>query len=419
MTATVHVIGAGLSGLATAVDVARAGLRAIVYEAAGHAGGRCRSFHDATLDRTIDNGNHLVLSGNHAIHNYLETLGATSRLVGPDAAEFPFVDLATNERWCVRPDSGVVPWWILNPQRRIPGTRIVDYLAGLRLAFAGKEATVAACVGNGALFRRFWQPLTEAVLNTSAEEGAAHLLWPVLRETFGRGEAACRPRIARDGLSDCFVDPALAYLRRSGCEVRMHARVRALKLTSERVECLVLAGGEEQDVRAGDAVVVAIPPHLAADLVPGLTVPQAYRAIVNGHFRLSQALPGPALVGIVGGICHWLFLRGDVASITISAADAYLERSADALAEAMWQDIVRILNLRDAPRPVFRIIREKRATFLQTPAEVARRPGCETTWSNLLLAGDWTDTGLPATLEGSVRSGNTAAAKALSVVHRA
>lgn len=394
-------------------------MRAIVYEAAGHAGGRCRSFFEPTLQRSIDNGNHLVLSGNRAVYTYLQTLGATDGLTGPERAEFPFVDVTTGERWCVQPGAGVIPWWVLSPQRRIPGTRAIDYLSGLRLAFAGRDETVRSCVGNGTLFTRFWQPMTEAVLNASAEEGAARLLWPVLRETFGRGEAACRPRIAREGLSECFVNPALAFLARSGSELHFHTRVRSLVFDAGRVTALEFAGGEQRPIEPGGAVIIAVPPQVAGDLIPGLTPPEGSRAIVNGHFRLPHTVPGTTLQGMIGGLCHWLFVRGDVASVTISAADALLDRSADALANAMWREIAGVLDLGDLPTPPVRIIREKRATFLQTPAQLERRPGCTTAWANLLLAGDWTDTGLPATIEGSLRSGHTAAAKALAAVGHA
>jgi squalene-associated FAD-dependent desaturase len=420
VTPTIHVIGAGLSGLAAAVRVARAGGRAIVYEAAGHAGGRCRSFFDATLERRIDNGNHLVLSGNQAVHDYLNALGATAGLTGPDRAEFPFIDLATGERWCVRPGRSAVPWWILSAQRRIPGTRPGDYLSALRLAFADRNDTVGACVGNGVLRHRFWEPLTEAVLNASVEEAAACLLWPVLRETFGRGEAACRPRVAREGLSECFVDPALAFLRRSGSEVLLHARVRSIVYDGGRATRLVFTGGDARAIDADSAVIVAVPPQGAVDLIPGLVSPQGHRAILNVHYRLPPgATAEPAILGLVGGVCHWLFVRGDVASVTVSAADPLLERSGDTLAAEIWQEVAKTLNLGDIPLPPFRMIREKRATFLQTPAQVARRPGCETTWPNLFLAGDWTNTGIPATIEGSVRSGNSAGAKAFASLRHA
>jgi hypothetical protein len=113
---------------------------------------------------------------------------------------------------------------------------------------------------------------------------------------------------------------------------------------------------------------------------------------------------------MVGGLCHWLFLRGDVASVTISAADGVAKTDADALAKAMWSEIGLALGMDDGlPLPRCRIVKEKRATFAQTPAEVARRPEARTRFANLFLAGDWTRTGLPATLEGSVRSGNSAA----------
>jgi len=170
---------------------------------AGQAGGRCRSYHDAALDRRIDNGNHLLLSGNHAAMAYLREIGADDSLTGPARAVFPFVDLQTGERWTLRPSAGLVPWWVLSPSRRVPGTRLADYLRGLRVLTADPDATVADTVDpESPLFRRFWEPLAAAALNTDAREGAARLLAPVLRETFGRGEAACRPRIAADGLSE-------------------------------------------------------------------------------------------------------------------------------------------------------------------------------------------------------------------------
>lgn len=413
MAARVHVIGAGIAGLAAAVRLAGAGHPVRLYEAAGHAGGRCRSYHDPVLDRLIDNGNHLVLSGNRAINAYLATIGAADRLGGPARAAYPFIDIGSGERWTVRPNGGWLPWWILRPDRRVAGSRPGDYLAALRLAWAKPETTVAACLaGDPRLFQRFWEPLAVGVLNTPAEAAAAALLWPVLKETFGRGEAFCRPRIAREGLGPCFIDPALAWLAGRGAEIRFGARVKALACDAGGVVRLDLAAAGGVAVAAGEAVILAVPAPVAATLLPTLTTPKAHAAIVNAHFRLAVAPTAPPLLGLVGGLGQWLFVRGDVASVTISAADRLLEHPAEALAAAIWREVALALDCPQQPLPPWRIIREKRATFLQTPTEVARRPGCDTPWRNLYLAGDWTDTGLPATLEGSVRSGHSAAAKA-------
>lgn len=417
--AQVHVIGAGIAGLAAAVGLAGAGHAVRLYEQARFAGGRCRSYADPVLGRTIDNGNHLVLSGNHAIAAYLTTIGAADRLGGPARAVYPFIDIATGERWTVRPGAGPLPWWIFCPSRRVAGSRAGDYLAALRLRRAGRTATVAECLaGNPRLYARFWEPLAVGVLNTPAEQAAAALLWPVLRETFGRGEAFCRPRIARDGLADCFIEPALAWLAGQGAEVRFGARVKALAGEGGRIVRLDLAAAGSVGVAADEAVILAVPAPGAAALVPGLEVPSAHAAILNAHFRLP-APGGPALLGIVGGLSQWLFVRGDVASVTVSAADRLIDRPAEDLAPAVWREVAIALGRRGAPLPPWRIVREKRATFLQTPEQVARRPAAATAWRNLYLAGDWTDTGLPATLEGSVRSGNIAAAKVEQFLARA
>ena len=118
----------------------------------------------------------------------------------------------------------------------------------------------------------------------------------------------------------------------------------------------------------------------------------------------------------MGGTCQWLFVRGDIASVTVSAADALADQPSAAIAGRFWADVTRALGLGDAPLPPHRIVKEKRATFAQTPEEVARRPGTRTAWRNLCLAGDWTDTGLPATIEGAVRSGRAAADAVLATL---
>lgn len=406
------MIGAGLAGLAAALKLAGTGREVVVHEAAPQAGGRCRSFADSRLGCRIDNGNHLVLAGNQAVRRHLERTGAAASVTGPEAVLLPFVDLVSGDRWTIRWERGRVPWWLLRASRRVPGTSLGAYLQAFRLTRADAGATIGEVVDTtGPLFRQLLDPLARAVLNTPAAEASAALFGAVLKETFGRGAEATRPLVAREGLSESFVEPAMSTLAREGVALRLGSRLRALRSSGERCVALDVGDGPVE-VAADDGVVLALPAAQAAALLPGLTVPEGHHAIVNGHFRLDRAvvLPeGAVLLGILGGTAEWLFARGAVVGVTVSAADALAEEDAAAIAERLWGDAVRALALPPAPLPPHRIVKEKRATFSQTPAEVRRRPRPETRIDNLVLAGDWTDTGLPATIEGALRSGERAA----------
>ncbi len=417
--ARVVIVGAGLAGLACAVRLCKVDIEVVMLEAARHAGGRCRSFHEKSLATTIDNGNHLLLSGNSAAMELLDDIGARDRLVGPATASFPFADLATGERWTVSPGRGRVPWWVLDESRRVAGTSPADYFSIVRLLRRRNGATFTDIVPpRGALYERFWDPFIVAVLNVAPEHAAAELLTPVLWETFAKGADACRPLVARDGLSDTYDDPSLAQIRDTRGEVRFGARVAGIDFEDGRAMSL-RCGSEQLSIGKEDLVVLAVTAPVAQDLVPGLTVPQEHSAIVNLHYRLDPPpqLDGP-FIGLVNGLAQWLFVRDDIASVTISAADDVAERPSEEIAGEVWRDISPILGRATSDMPPCRVIKEKRATFMQSPSQVALRPGTKTQFANLFLAGDWTDTGLPATIEGTIRSGNAAGDAALDCLRR-
>ena len=413
----VHVIGAGLSGLSCALRLALAGTEVALYESAGHAGGRCRSFLDDSLGCVIDNGSHMMLGANESTRAYLADIGSEDMVSEIAPAAFPFRDVATGQTWRIAPGAGMVPFWLLSRDRRVPGTTWRDYLSVTHLARADGLATVRDCVGeDGPLYECFWQPLSRAVLNTDASEASARLLWRVIKATFLRGEHACRPYFFHGGLSPALVEPAIEALSAAGVPIRMQARLRGITWRDGRASLLHFAEGP---LRIGDdgIVVLAVPPEICAELLPGTTVPQRSNPIVNAHYRLDHPveLPfGMPFLGLIGTSSQWLFARGNVVSVTVSAAEALIDRPGWDLANTLWAEVASALGRNLGRVPPWRIIKERRATFAQTPEEITRRPAARTALKNVLLAGDWTDTGLPATIEGSIRSGFRAAQFALA-----
>jgi hypothetical protein len=213
--------------------------------------------------------------------------------------------------------------------------------------------------------------------------------------------------VPREGLSESLVDPAVATIRRHGGEIRFGTRLREVATRGDAATRLDFDSGSVA-LGPDDRVVLAVPAAVAPRVLPGTAAPSEFRAIVNAHFLAEPAPGAPLFVGIVGGTAEWVFAKPGVLSVTVSAADRLVDRAAEDLAAVLWDDVKRAYGIGGA-LPRWRVVKEKRATFAATPAQLARRPGPVTSWRNLVLAGDWTDTGLPATIEGALLSGRRAA----------
>lgn len=407
-TGTVHIIGAGLAGLAAAVQLTNSGSAVVVHEATKYTGGRCRSYYDAATEMTIDNGTHLLLSGNHAALSFVKTIGSDRGLQGPAEAEFSFMDLKSKEQWTLRFGDSRFPWWLFNKERRVPQTSVVDYLPMARLVWTNGDKPIGDVINcSGPIYDRFLAPLLLAALNIAPREGSSRLAGAVIRESLALGGQACRPLLAREGLGAVFVEPAIEYLRRNNTTLVLEDELVELGLSGDRVSRLKFAK-HALDLGKDDAVILAVPPYVASALVPELRAPSLFRGIVNAHFRIEPPAAMPAMLGVINGTSEWLFALPGRISATISDGGRLFDMPRADLAQAIWNDVAAATGLSTA-LPPWQLVRERRATFAATPEQNALRPGAETPWRNLVLAGDWTATGLPATIESAVRSGYRAA----------
>lgn len=422
----VHIIGGGLAGLSAAVELA-AQAQVILYEAGPSCGGRARSFYDRSLDAIIDNGNHLLLSANALTFRYLDLIGARDTLAGPKDPIFPFFDLAEHRGWTLRLSRGKIPFWVLPGGRRVPGMKLRELGALLKLIRAKADTTVASCLSKGALSQKLLEPFAISALNTDLETGSARLLGNIVQKSLARGGNACLPRFPEIGLSETLVDPAIQYLERYHAQIHCSTRVTALNTDNGRVTSFVTSNGTVT-VEDGEHVILAVTAPVAKNLLPNLTVPDAFESIANAHFRLPDVVTARGVVdqarfiGLVGGVSEWLFLKGNVLSVTVSAANRYAKRDSSEMLATIWSEIRRALDpVLSSPLPVAmppaRLLREKRATFAATPEQDKKRPtafDAQSTLglSNLSLAGDWTQTELPSTIEGAIQSGLASVAAA-------
>jgi hypothetical protein len=387
---TIHIVGAGLAGLSCALAAADAGHQVVVHEGARQAGGRSRSWPEPKLGRIVDNGTHMVVGANQAVFDFLKRIGSENSLMkGPTA--FPMMTLSTGKVWTATP-------------LRLLGS----VLASMWQMPSKIDAPISAALGRSKNYRRFWNPLALAVMNTPADQASALVFRRVLAATLWRSQKASQPFLVKEGLSESFIAPALSALEKAGATVRVNDPLRAIEREGSHVTKLHF-DDETIVLDTDDRMVLATPWVVARGFLAELPDLPA-SPIVNVHFRMAEPPPLPnklGFLGLLGGTGEWMFVRGDVISVTISGAAKIIDLSGEDIAALVWQDVARALRI-ETPPIATKVIKEKRATLFHTPEVEALRPSPRF-GDNLILAGDWTATGLPCTLEGALTSGAVAA----------
>jgi len=419
------------------VALAEAGKRVYLLEQRPYLGGRARSFRDPTTGAVVDNGQHLFMGCYHSTIRFLRTIGTLDRVQFQPRLAVPFLDRDGRLTRLECPDLPS-PWHLLLGVLRSGAFSFRNKLDILRmgndLLIAGgssapaADEVVTAWLGrrhqSEGLQRNFWDLLCIAAMNEDPRIASARLFERVLRLALFSSPADSRLGIARVGLSECYTDAAVAYIEARGGIVLTGCGIKQVLIADGVCRGVELGGGKKMEDLP---VISAVPWHYLAAMLPAhvlrddpfFAVPLTLRPapIISINLWFDAPITDLEFAGLRGTTIQWLFNKSRIlgandhyVSLVLSGAHEHLSRSKEELQATALRELgVALPSARNAKVLHSLVIKERFATFSPSPEAERLRPPARTPVQGFYLAGDWTATGLPATVEGAVQSGYTAA----------
>ena len=429
----VVVLGAGYAGLAAANELVMRGHEVTLIEGRALLGGRAHSFVDTKSGLVLDNGQHILMGCYHETLRLLRQLGVTDRLYSPPRMAVPFIsEKGRSALAATAPDPLHLLSALLGYGELAPSDKMAAVGLALRLRLGRKplEAeTVAAWMRRWGqtpnIIRALWEPLCIAALNEPVATASAGLFATVIRRSFLAGAADSSILLSRVGLSELFAPEVKRLLEMCRATVRLQTPVTALRFEGATL-CEIRLG--DGSILQPEVVISALPWHVLRGLLPAES--KLARActkiqdapIVSLHLWLDRPILHEPFVGLLDSPVHWVFSRdhihganpagqeGHVNTAVVSGARDLVDKTGPELEELTLRELRRFLPEARNARVLHRMVYKARsATFAATPETEPLRPDAATEWSNLWLAGDWTNTALPATIEGAIVSGVRAA----------
>lgn len=431
------VVGGGLAGMAAALRLAATGCEVTLLERRPFLGGRAFSFRDPGTGAVIDNGQHVLVGACHRLRAFLSDIGSPAGAFARQRAlAVPILDGRGRRSTlsAVRLPSplhllpALVRYRHLGPRDRLRVARDAGALARIEDRSALEDVSLGEWLARRGTSReaieRFWEPLVTPALNVPISEANLPLTAFFLERALWSGAEGGALWLPRTGLSEAIGEPGRRALEAAGVTVRVGERVTTVAVEGHRALGVELSGGE---TLAADALVCTLPPReldAALQRGPGYAAVGA-APIVNAYLWYDRPVADLAFAGTFGSGLQWIFDRerllgpersgGPCLGISLSAADDWIDLPKDEIAGRLDEAVGSVFPRRRGARlEASAVVKEPRATFRADAGCGHRRPGPQGPVDGLWLAGDWTDTGWPATMEGAVRSGERAAAAALA-----
>lgn len=432
---TIVVAGAGLAGFAAAVQLAAAGRNIILLESSGKGGGRAYSFPHSFSSfpenkHFLDNGQHILLGCYHETFKYLKTIGTYQLLKTQEKME---VNMVNRDRKKFLLRSGSLPY-PLDLLQALLGfdylslaqkLRAIMFILKLRFIDSNKlnDITVADWLRSegqtGELFSGIWDILCTGAMNSSAEKASAGIFAHILKVIFLEGKENSRIVVPGTDLSTLFVENGVKFIEEMGGEVRFSEPIEAIEITAGKVIAVETRGCR---IERPDGLIMAMPAH-AVKKVRGLEgvirkmegYEMEYSSITSFHLRIQNYTLPHDFVALIDSPVQWVFNHGDYISTVTSASTDWDGMKEEDILQLIKTELSKYLGITGDNILSHKMIKEKRATFICGGENLKHRPGTETSIKNLFLAGDWTATGLPATIEGAILSGHSAANSALKL----
>lgn len=425
----IAVMGGGFAGIAAAIRLAKEGHWVEIFEAKSYLGGRAHSFTDAKTGLSLDNGQHILMGCYRSCLELIEHLGVEYKLERPPVLHVPY-ESPQHGRTSLKASRLPAPFHLLSALIGASEMSWADRLSIVKMGLSlrwkhppNDRLTVENWLHRERqtpnAIRVLWEPLCLAALNEPLRDASAKLFYQVLKRSLFGDRFDSSILISKVGLSELLMPEAEVFLRRTGGEIHFGTGVKELHFSGKRVVELVTTEGGKREF---DYFVSCMPWNATAKLLAEENGEYAQRLsritsspIISIHILCDCQIIDESFVGLLDSPIHWIFDRSDHLSpenrddflycIVMSAAHEWIDRKSDELTDFVWSEINRFFPATQDGQIKHRVVYKSRdATFAAKPEIDPLRPPAQTPWENLFVAGDWVQTGLPATLESAVLS---------------
>jgi len=426
MQKKVIVIGGGFAGLTAAAYLAKNKFKVTLLEASPKLGGRAYSFLDKDTNSVIDNGQHILMGCYYETLKFLSLIGAKENFHFQKRLEVNFVKegfqiLSLKSFPFIYPINlliGLLKFEAISLSDRLSLLKVffkLPFLSSHKFSNMNIKEWLEKENQSQNVQDAFWRILAVGALNTSIEKASAKIFVDILKQIFLKGNKAATIVLPKYGLSESYCKNAEEFIVKNGGEIILSEPVEKLIISENRVTEI---HSSEKVFLDFDLVISAIPTFALNRIIEdvrNIVFPDfKYSSILNIHLWCKENKIPDGFFGLINSPVHWVFNKGTHLNIVISAANELVNKSDEDLKEMVKDEMKKFFLINPELITRYKIIKEKRATFIPSNEIIDKRPVQETQIKNLILAGDWVDTGLPSTIESAVKSGRVAAKQVIN-----